>query len=97
MYERKERVASLIREKIGEFVLREMEENALLSIVRVKLTLDLKEAKVYISSLNKKESLEKLNLAKPYIRAYLAKEINLRYTPDLFFFIEENERDIKAL
>jgi len=89
MYERRERVAALIREKIGEFILREIEGDSLTSVVRVKLTKDLREAKVYISSLNKEESLKELNLAKPSIRAYLAKEINLRYTPKLYFFIED--------
>ncbi|MEW6481455.1 MAG: 30S ribosome-binding factor RbfA [bacterium] len=92
MDKRKERVAQAIREKIGEFILKEISSNDLLSVTRVKLTGDLREAKVYISSLtNEKECLKGLKRAKPSIRAYLAKEINLRYTPDLTFFIEEDE------
>ncbi|MEW6679611.1 MAG: 30S ribosome-binding factor RbfA [bacterium] len=92
MDKRKERVAQAIREKIGEFILKEISSNDLLSVTRVKLTGDLREAKVYISSLtNEKECLEGLKRAKPSIRLYLAKEINLRYTPDLTFFIEEDE------
>ncbi|MEW6103881.1 MAG: 30S ribosome-binding factor RbfA [bacterium] len=92
MNERKERVAEAIREKIAEFILKEMNSDSLLSVTRVNLTGDLREAKVYISSLrNEKECLEALKKAKPSIRLYLAKEINLRYTPDLTFFIEEDE------
>ncbi|MEW6007601.1 MAG: 30S ribosome-binding factor RbfA [bacterium] len=92
MDKRKERVAQAIREKIGEFIIREINSNDLLSVTRVELTGDLREARVYISSLiNEKECLEGLKKAKPSVRAYLAKEINLRYTPDLSFFIEEDE------
>lgn len=91
MYERRERVAEVIREKISDFILREMEEDSLVSVTRVLLTKDLREAKVYISCLEKENPfLERLKKQASSIRTYLAKQISLRYTPNLSFFIEEN-------
>lgn len=90
MYERRERVKKAIREKISEFILREIGGNSIISVTRVLLTKDLKGAKVYISSLGEKEkSLEILKKQTSPIRAYLAKKINLRYTPTISFFIDE--------
>lgn len=90
MYERRERVSKVIREKISEFILKEMEQDTLLSVTKVVLTKDLKSAKVYIISLcNEKKHLKELEKQAPSIRAYLAKEVNLRTTPTLSFFIDE--------
>lgn len=90
MYERRERLGELIRKKISEFILKNMEGDALLSITRVILTKDLNEAKVYISCLGeKKEHLKELQKKAHIIRAYLAKNIKLRKVPSLSFFIDE--------
>lgn len=87
--ERRERLSKVIKEKISEFILKKIESNPLLSITRVILTKDLRMAKVYITCLGQeKEELERLKKQAPSIRFYLAKEINLRYTPSLSFFID---------
>ena len=65
----------------------------LISVTKVKVSPDLKSARVYISILNsksKKNTLEGLNKATGFIRTELARRINLRYTPSLIFELDES-------
>ena len=54
---------------------------------------DLKSARVYISILgskSKKNTLEGIKNASGFIRTELAKNVNLRYTPELIFEVDES-------
>jgi len=65
----------------------------LISVTKVKVTPDLKYAKIYVSILNSKnikETLEGLKKSAGYIRSELAKRINLRNTPELTFEIDDS-------
>lgn len=65
----------------------------IISVTKVRTSPDLKFARVYISLLNsksKKNTLEGLKNASGYIRTELAKRVNLRYTPELTFEIDES-------
>lgn len=65
----------------------------MISVTKVKVTTDLKYAKVYISILNSKnikETMEGLKKSSGYIRSELAKRINLRNTPELIFEIDDS-------
>lgn len=65
----------------------------LVSVTRVKVTPDLKYAKVYISLLNSKsikDTMEGLKKASGFIRSELAREINLRITPELVFEYDDS-------
>ena len=65
----------------------------IISVTKVKTSPDLKSARVYISLLNsksKKNTLLGLKNASGYIRTELAKRVNLRYTPELTFEIDES-------
>ncbi len=60
----------------------------LISVTKVKVTNDLKYAKIYVSVLNtknKKETLAGLKKSAGFIRSELAKRVNLRNTPELIF------------
>ena len=64
----------------------------LISVTKVKTSSDLKNAKVYISILgskSKKNTLEGLKNASGFIRSELAERVNLRYTPELVFELDE--------
>ena len=54
----------------------------------------LKTAKIYISVLGdeeaRKDTLRGLRSAAPYLRSQLAKSINLRNTPELFFVADQS-------
>ena len=58
----------------------------LISVTKVKVTTDLKYAKVYVSIMNSKnikQTMEGLKKSAGFIRSELAKRINLRNTPKL--------------
>ena len=65
----------------------------LISVTKVKVTPDLKYAKVYVSIMNSKnikETMEGLKKSSGFIRSELAKRINLRNTPELTFEIDDS-------
>ena len=78
---------------IVSYDLKEPKITGLVSVTRVKVTPDLKYAKVWVSILNSKnteETLEGLKKSAGFIRSELAKRINLRYTPELSFVIDDS-------
>ena len=65
----------------------------LISVTKVKVTNDLKYAKVYVSILNSKNikaTLAGLKQSAGYIRTELAKRVNLRNTPELIFELDDS-------
>ena len=64
------------------------------SVVAVEVAPDLKTCKAYISVLGEKEAKEAtikgLNSAEGYIRRQLAKNLNLRNTPEIRFILDES-------
>ena len=65
----------------------------LISVTKVKVTNDLKYAKVYVSILNSKnvkDTLAGLKKSSGYIRSELARKVNLRNTPELVFELDDS-------
>ena len=65
----------------------------MISVTKVKVTPDLKYAKVYVSILNSKnikDTMEGLKKSSGFIRTELAKRINLRNTPEIVFEIDDS-------
>lgn len=65
----------------------------MISVTKVKVTADLKYAKVFVSILNSKnikETMEGLKKSSGFIRTELAKRVNLRNTPELIFEIDDS-------
>lgn len=64
------------------------------SVVAVEVSPDLKNAKVWISTLGdekaREDTLAGLKSAEGYIRNQLAKEINLRNTPQITFVMDQS-------
>ncbi len=87
---RQGRINDEMQKEIAE-VLREVKDprvsGAFISVIGVDATPDLKYAKVYYSVLtgDKKEIFKGLRSSAGYIRAQLAKRMNLRMTPELTF------------
>ena len=96
---------SMKNTRINEEVLREMSSiihgdikdpriNPLTSVVAVEVAPDLKTCKAYISVLGDEDSqqatLAGLKSAEGYIRSKLAKNINLRNTPEIRFVLDQS-------
>ena len=65
----------------------------MVSITRVDTTSDLRYARVYISALNcadEKGLMKGLKSAAGYLRHELGQAIDLRYTPELQFFMDDS-------
>ena len=65
----------------------------LISVTKVKVTQDLKYAKVYVSILNSNdldETLEGLKKSAGFVRSELAKTVNLRNTPEIIFELDDS-------
>ncbi len=93
MSHRIERVNTLIRREISELIQQELKDPRLdefIAVTEVDTSPDLKYAKIYISTLGGQQEEQKilgiLNSATGFLRTSLAKNINLRYTPELHFY-----------
>ena len=74
--------------QIISFELKNPDATGLISVTKVKITPDLKYAKVYVSLLNSKneeKTIEALKKSAGFLRSLIAKRINLRITPELVF------------
>ena len=79
--------------QIITYELKNPDVTGMISVTKVKVTPDLKYAKVYVSifnSKNIKETMEGLKKSSGFIRTELAKRINLRNTPELVFEIDDS-------
>ena len=92
---RMDRVNEELKKEISSVIdlkLKNPNITGIISVTKVKTSPDLKFARVYISILNsksKKNTLEGLKNASGFIRSEIARNVNLRYTPELVFEIDD--------
>lgn len=83
------RVADSIKSEIATLILRKIKDPRVynVTITQVKVTTDLRRAWIYFSCLdqNVEEVAAGLDSAKGFIRSHLAREMGLRYVPELEF------------
>lgn len=78
---------------IISFKLKNPNITGMISVTKVKVTTDLKLAKVYISILNSKNiknTLAGLKKSAGFVRTEIAKTINLRTTPEIVFVLDDS-------
>lgn len=86
----------IMRETAGiiRFEIKDPRIRTITSVVKVNTTNDLKYCKIYVSVLGdaglKNEVMEGLANAQGFIRRRLAEKINLRYTPEVTFVLDES-------
>lgn len=85
--------------QIITYELKNPDVTGMISVTRVKVTPDLKYAKVYVSMLNSKsveKTMQGLKDSAGFMRSQVARMVNLRITPELVFeyddSIEQGER-----
>ena len=90
------RVDEELRKEISQVInyeLKNPDVTGMVSVTKVKVTPDLKYAKVYVSILNSKnlkETMEGLKKSSGFIRSELARKINLRNTPEILFELDDS-------
>ena len=91
----KERLQKDIKVAMSKIVMNDLRNenyDNMISVTDVKITPDLRFAKIFVSIYgNKKfETLEKLNKSNKYIRGLLSKNVKMRNTPNLEFVIDDS-------
>ncbi|MHB8109842.1 MAG: 30S ribosome-binding factor RbfA [Syntrophorhabdaceae bacterium] len=100
---RRLRVQDLLREEISLIIQRELQDRGLgfITVVEVRMSEDLKTAKVYVSIYGdeevRKSTFEALNKSKGYIKFLLGKRVQLRYMPDLTFMLDDTLERVQRL
>ncbi len=89
-----DKVEHLIKEEISLIFLHKLSNMDLgfVTITNVRVSPDLKTAKIYLSVLEKEKRelvLDKLDAKKGYIRTELAHRIRIKFIPELKFFLDD--------
>ena len=93
---RYERINEELKKEISHIIMYELKNpnvTGIISVTKVKVTPDLKYAKVYISILNAdniKETFSNIKKSSGYIRSEIAKRMNLRITPEIVFELDDS-------
>ena len=99
---RPERVAEVIHQELSILLQQKVRDARLdgVCISKVQMSPDLKQAKVYYSLLEESSvasARKGLDRAKGFFRSHIAKTMNLRYTPDLIFYFDNQQKEIERL
>lgn len=93
---RTDRLNSLLKEVISEVIMTEVRNpkiSSILTVTKVAVTKDLRQAKVYFSvlgsALEQKQTLKALHSAAGFISIQAAQRVELRYFPTLEFYLDD--------
>ncbi|MCL6100760.1 MAG: 30S ribosome-binding factor RbfA [Bacteroidetes bacterium] len=94
MIHRLDRVSSLIKEELSLIFLHKVQDETfgMITVTNVKMSPDLRHTKVYLSVYEKdkrNDVLKRVNEIKGMIRSELASRIQMRFVPELHFFIDD--------
>lgn len=93
-HHRTDRVADVLRGEIARLLREEVRDPAIgfITITDVRLSPDLRSARVFVSALDRDEeaTLHALGRAAPFIRRMLARCAALRFTPELHFVFDRS-------
>ena len=94
-YNRTKRIGEEIRKVVSSILIAGIKDyriNSMVSVTNVDVTTDLKYAYVYVSVLggDRDATLEGLKSASGYVRREVGKAVNLRYTPEIIFKIDDS-------
>lgn len=93
---RMNRVDEELKKALSKIISQELKDpklTGLVSVTSVKTTPDLRYARVFVSMIGCKSQKENLSILKKssgYMRSLVAKEVNLRVTPELVFEFDES-------
>ena len=94
-FKRSRRVSELLREEISTIITQQLKDPliGLVTVTSIKLTDDLKLARVYFSILGdaktREDSRRGLERAAKFIRSEIGHKTNLKYVPELEFYYDE--------
>ena len=93
---RTNRISEEVRKIVSELILNGLKDpriSSMTTVTKVEVTRDLSFAKIHISVLGneeeKSETIKGLNSAKGFIRKEIGNNIDLRYSPEPIFHLDE--------
>lgn len=92
---RAERVASLIREEVSDIITKVLEHESVgfWTVTNVKMSSDLRYAKIYISiygdKVTQQNTMRKIESLKKNIRHKLGSRLRLRFIPEIEFYLDD--------
>ncbi len=94
MSHRIDKIENLIKKEISLIFLFELQnmDSGLITITNVRVSPDLKIAKIYVSIFEKERRekvLEKIKSKTKFIRSELASRITIKFVPELKFFLDD--------
>lgn len=95
-FKRADRVAELIMTEISDIIFKEVKDPRVhaITITSVKVSDDLRNAKIYFVEIGKDECSEEirtgLTKATGFLRRELGKRLNLRFVPEINFFHDKS-------
>jgi len=89
-----DKIENLIKEEISLIFLFKLQnlDSGLITVTNVRVSPDLKNAKIYVSIFEKERRdavLEKIRLKTKFIRSELASRITIKFVPELKFFLDD--------
>jgi len=88
---RQEKVNSLIRDLAAKFLTRELDRKTLVSVTRIEITSDLKNAKVFIIVFPEEEEPNILQKIRPgEFRGFVKENLKTKFLPAFEFRIDES-------
>jgi ribosome-binding factor A len=101
--QRQLQIGEQIKRILAELFLQESAlaiKNGYITILQADISPDAKNAKIFIDifgSTDTKKILQDLKQIAPYLRSKLANKINLRYTPELTFLLDETFKEASKI
>ena len=96
-YKRAMRISQEVMKIVSSIIRNNLKDpriSTMTSVAKVEVTTDLRYAKIYFTVLGndkeKKETLKGLESSKGFIRKGIGEELNLRYTPEPVFILDES-------
>ncbi len=99
---RPERVAEAIQRELSILLQQKVRDSriSLVTVSKVQMTPDLKQAKVYFllpKGESSSKALKGMERAKGFFRTSIARALNLRFTPELVFYYDQQNEEIERL
>ncbi|RMG01776.1 MAG: 30S ribosome-binding factor RbfA [Nitrospirae bacterium] len=94
-YKRSKRVGDQLRREVADIIMRRLKDPRIgfLTVTAVKVTDDLREARVYVTVLKKEETqdvLDALNSARGFIRGEVKKRLRMKIIPEFSFYEDDS-------
>lgn len=96
MSHRPEKVREFIKEQVSDIILHHLKDPRIgfVSVTDVEVSVDLRHAKVFVSVLGdvqaKTDTMAGLESAQGYVRSELGRRLQMRFTPEILFRIDES-------